>query len=443
MAAPEDHISPLSLPHVQNNAPSLPAGWLLDPDINSDALGDAEIQELENSGAFSVTRQTDRGEAASDERQERTTSVNFPLHWTSSALSWNYLFDFAIACQLLGPRPDDLVLDFASGTGWASELLARLGVRTISTDLSLEMLRRSRTRWSADSRLEFREHAHFVAARGQALPFADGVFDGVVCLNALHHLPSFRVGLEEIHRVLKDGGRAAFSEPGLSHAAQPLSQFRMREEHVLEKSVSLPLIHKLAQAVGFTRMEVVPLRSASEYLVDYTKLSLQPQLLDSVWADTLAHYPKEHARFVLCKGGERAADTLLPPQQLTGRLKAQIELVSTSPTAHRGQSFVDQVRVVNEGTVTWKAKGRRFGGHVTCGMKLCDLSGNVIREDLGRTPLPYDVAPGDVVAIDIHVEGIDPAGHYLLRYDMVVEGVTWFELQGSRCQERRLHVLGT
>src|SRR5438067_377390 len=81
----------------------------------------------------------------------------------------------------------------------------------------------------ADRRLVFRDEAEFVVARGQALPFADDTFDGVLCLNALHHLPSYAAALREIRRVLKPGGRAVFSEPGTAHAVQPLSQFRMRE----------------------------------------------------------------------------------------------------------------------------------------------------------------------------------------------------------------------
>lgn len=400
-----------------------------------------ELWAFENRDVGNINRVSDQVEARADEKQDITTSLNFPLHWTSARDSWNYLFDFSIACELLAPRPDDLVLDFAAGTCWATELLARVAVRTISVDLSLEMMRRGRERLASDRRLVFKDEARFVVARGQALPFVDGTFDGVLCLNALHHLPSYAAALGEIHRVLKPGGRAVFSEPGSAHAVQPLSQFRMREESVLEKGVSLALIRRLALEAGFSRMMVVPLRSSSAYAFEYAATPADDALRRRMWDETLRLSPGEHARFVLHKGDDPPSDTLLPAHRLVGRLQASIVLEEVSATVRIGQPFTDRLRITNAGSVTWKARGRRFGGQVTCGLKVCDAQGEVLREDLGRTPLPRDVAPGEEVEIEMSVAGVLPAGRYGLRYDMVVEGVTWFEFQGSPCARRSLDVI--
>jgi SAM-dependent methyltransferase len=345
--------------------------------------------------------------------------------------SWNYLFDFSVACELLAPRPDDLVLDFAAGTCWATELLCRIGVRTVAMDLSIEMMRRGRQRLAADTRLVFRDEAAFVAARGQSLPFRTESFDGVLCMNALHHVPSYAEALREIHRVLKPGGRAVFSEPGTAHAVQPLSQFRMREEHVVEKNVSVRLIRRLAIEAGFSKMRVVPLRSSAAYVFDYAGQPSDERPMQQMWADTLRCYSVEHARFVLHKGDDPPADSFLPAHQLGGRLRAHIVPERSSAIASAGEAFRVRVRVTNTGTVTWKARGRRFGGQVTLGLKVCNPEGQILREDLGRTPLPSDVAPGQEVALDVSVAGLLPAGRYQLRYDMVVEGVIWFELDGS------------
>jgi len=399
------------------------------------------LSAWENRDVTSLDRPSDHAEAESDERQDAVTSLNFPLHWTSATLSKDYLFDVAIACELLAPRPDDLVLDFAAGTCWATELLGRLGVRTVSIDLSLEMMRRGRQRLAADSRLVFRDQAGFVAARGQALPFADASFDGVLCMNALHHLPSYADALRDIHRVLKPGGRAVFSEPGTAHAVQALSQFRMREERIVEKSVALPLVRRLAMEAGFTRMRVVPLRSPGTYAFEYAAGAGDGAALQGMWDETVRLSPGEHARFVLHKGDDPAPDTHLPADQLLGRLQARIDLPRTSPTAGSGLAFTDGLRITNTGSVIWKARGRRFGGQVTCGLKICDLQGQVLREDLGRTPLPADVAPGQAIDIEMTVPGALPPGDYRLKYDMVVEGMTWFEFQGSPCASRPLTVI--
>ncbi len=352
-----------------------------------------DLLAWENRSVPAIHRASDASEATADERQDVTTSLNFPLHWTSAKETWDYLFDLAIACDLLAPRPDDRILDLASGTCWATEFLVRIGVRTVSLDLSPEMMRRGRQRLASDSRLLFREEASFVAARGQALPFAGETFDGILCLNALHHLPDYASALREIYRVLKPGGRAVFSEPGTAHALAPLSQFRMREEAVLEKPVSLPLIRRIARDAGFTRMKVVPLRSSATYVFDYEGTEADSAAVREMWADTLRHSPAEHARFVLYKGDELPADTLQPASRLVGKLKADIVLQDVKPRISESEAFTDTLRIRNAGTVTWKARGRRFGGQVTCGLKICTPAGVVLREDLGRTDLPHEFSP--------------------------------------------------
>jgi SAM-dependent methyltransferase len=405
-----------------------------------DGLSDRELLDWENRGITNLNRQSDRPEADADERQEAISSLNFPLHWTSATLAWQYLFDIAIAGELLGVRPDDRILDFASGTSWATELLARLGVRPVALDLSFEMMVRGRSRVFADSRLTMRNEISFVAGRGQDLPFVDESFDGVLCLNALHHQPSYLTALREIYRVLKPGGRAVFSEPGTAHAEAPLSAFRMREEGILEKSVSLPLVHRLAREAGFTKMKVVPLRSAADYVMEYSSASPGRLRLQEMWNDTLRHSAREHARFVLYKGDAPPADTLLPAHQLQGRLSALLTFTSVRDRVSEGEAFSDRIRVVNSGSVIWRARGRRFGGQVTLGLKVYRAGGELVREDLGRTPLKADVAPGEERELAVEVAGALPPGRYELKYDMVVEGVTWFEPHGSHCLTRAIVV---
>jgi hypothetical protein len=202
--------------------------------------------------------------------------------------------------------------------------------------------------------------------------------------------------------------------------------------------MSLPLVRRLAMDAGFSRMRVVPLRSSGAYAFDYTASPADGAALDRMWNDTLALSPREHSRFVLHKGDDPPPDTLLPAQKLSGRLGARIVIERAHATAAAETPFTDALRITNTGSVTWRARGRRFGGQVTCGLKIYAADATLVREDLGRTPLPRDVPPGETIAVEVTVPGALAPGTYTLRYDMVVEGVTWFEFQGSPRAERSL-----
>lgn len=92
------------------------------------ALPADALLEWENREAPSLSRRSDAAEALSDEKQDLRSSLNFPLHWTTPRESWDYLFDFAVAC--LGPGPTILSSIWPRepagrrnvSTGWASEL---------------------------------------------------------------------------------------------------------------------------------------------------------------------------------------------------------------------------------------------------------------------------------------------------------------------------------
>ncbi|GAB3745774.1 class I SAM-dependent methyltransferase [Amycolatopsis oliviviridis] len=100
--------------------------------------------------------------------------------------------------------PGDSVLDLGCGSGRDSDYLIRRGATVVAGDLSEVMLRTTRDRCAVAGVLQLDL---------LAMPFADGVFDGVwACASVLHvprtaHLAAF----VEIHRVLAKGGVAAIS----------------------------------------------------------------------------------------------------------------------------------------------------------------------------------------------------------------------------------------
>lgn len=95
------------------------------------------------------------------------------------------------------------ILDVGSGAGQIAQHLIKYsdaGTQITCIDLSRQMLRRAR------NRLKSRVPS-FVTADLSALPFADGSFDGVTCGYVLEHLPDPQVGLAELARVMRSGGR--------------------------------------------------------------------------------------------------------------------------------------------------------------------------------------------------------------------------------------------
>ena len=100
------------------------------------------------------------------------------------------------------------VLDVATGTGLvAGDLAQTFDARVVGLDQSAEMLRRASVRGIPN----------FTAVRGdgQRLPFADGVFDGVIHTYLLRYVDDPAATLIELARVLRPGGPMASIEFGV------------------------------------------------------------------------------------------------------------------------------------------------------------------------------------------------------------------------------------
>ncbi len=108
--------------------------------------------------------------------------------------------------QIAGVKSNDWVLDIACGTG---DLLRAFGAgavqpsRLTGADFSLGMLQRA---------LNTQPCARWLQADGLRLPFADGSFDIASCAFGVRNFQNLDIGLKEMHRVLRPGGRAVVLE---------------------------------------------------------------------------------------------------------------------------------------------------------------------------------------------------------------------------------------
>jgi SAM-dependent methyltransferase len=108
------------------------------------------------------------------------------------------------------------ILDVACATGFIAGMAAAQGALATGIDFSASMVTVARRRFPE---LDFRQ------ADAEALPFADGSFDGVVIGFGVHHFPFPVRALGEARRVLRLGGRLAFTV------------WAAPEEHIIHKLV--------------------------------------------------------------------------------------------------------------------------------------------------------------------------------------------------------------
>jgi MoaA/NifB/PqqE/SkfB family radical SAM enzyme len=88
-------------------------------------------------------------------------------------------------------------------------------------------------------------------------------------------------------------------------------------------------------------------------------------------------------------------------------------------------------RVRNLSTRPFRAQasyGRRL---VRLGAQLLDDRGTMLNRDYARAWLPGDIPPGGSADISIDVAAPETPGRYALKFDLVSEGIDWFEACGS------------
>lgn len=117
-------------------------------------------------------------------------------HWHDAGLIQDFLL--TAACR------NGRVLDFGPGDGWPSLSLSPFVSEVVGVDASSQRVAICRE----NARRMGISNACFVHyAPGSALPFEDAAFDAVVAASSLEQCPDIPQILQEIHRVLKPGGR--------------------------------------------------------------------------------------------------------------------------------------------------------------------------------------------------------------------------------------------
>ena len=140
-----------------------------------------------------------RGEPTSEKLVQDYTSKWYAERYSGSG----FLYHSRIVTQMLDGvkfrdgRQSDSILDLGCGIGFLSQLYPNFNV--VGVDISDGMLANNPYKW--------------IKGSAENIPFDDSYFDFVVCRSLVHHLETPKIGLKEMFRVLKPGGRISFWDP--------------------------------------------------------------------------------------------------------------------------------------------------------------------------------------------------------------------------------------
>jgi 2-polyprenyl-3-methyl-5-hydroxy-6-metoxy-1,4-benzoquinol methylase len=110
--------------------------------------------------------------------------------------------------NLIGNIYSQRILEIGCGQGWLSMKLAKEGAIIHGIDISGETIKTA----NSDAERQGIQNAMFSKMSIEDLKFEENIFDIVIGSAILHHTDIHR-SIENIHKVLKPGGRAIFVEP--------------------------------------------------------------------------------------------------------------------------------------------------------------------------------------------------------------------------------------
>jgi SAM-dependent methyltransferase len=364
----------------------------------------------------------------------------FPICPATHDLGIGRLFDLATLLMILDCRPRDTVLDLGAGSGFSTEMLARLGYDVVALDPDFSALRHNRRRPTWDrARIEGRTHV--VQSVAEGLPFRRATFDGVLGMNVLHHVPDLTPVVSELARVLKPGCRAVFVEPGLDHLKSRETQKAIREHGEDDRAFDVVKFLQESRGCGFrnamltatlpSALRLLPVEEIELYRSgQHPRLHLRP-------AGVLEELERRHAFAMIERDGVRPKTSRHP-----GELSCALRADGVPTHAARGSRFEFVAHAINTGDTMWEKKPSRLGGFVTVGCKLLSVEGRLLNDRLGRTFLPHDVGPRESISLVVSVDIPEdlPSGEYRFQIDLVDEQICWFGDLGGSVLVQPLHV---
>jgi SAM-dependent methyltransferase len=335
------------------------------------------------------------------------------------------LSSFAHLLGGLRLAPGMTVLDFGAGACWTTRCLAQFGCAAIALDVSATALELGRELFSRLPPVGHPPPPRFLVFDGRRIDLPDASVDRIVCFDAFHHVPNAADVMRELGRVLRPGGVAGFSEPGRHHSKGSRSQYEMKNYTALESDVVMEDVWRWAEAAGFSTLELAVFSNESYRVpLDEFEDVLRGGRALARYADRVRVFLRGHQTFFLTKGGGGPSDS----RERTG-LKGEIAVRLLRANIRADEWIQGDATVQNVGSVAWLPGETPLGG-VNVGVHLRGRDGAPLAVDFARVRLVGRTAPGEEQRVSFELTS-PPPGDYLLEFDLVSEGVGWFEMNGS------------
>ncbi len=180
--------------------------------------------------------------------------------------SWTIKSELEAIFQRLGLDAGCRLLDVACGAGGPSRFAARTtGCDVVGVDNS-EGAIATASRLSREEGVQ--DRARFqVADAGLRLPFPDASFDAILCVDGIVLLPGRAAVFRDWSRLLRPGGRVAFTDPGVVTGLVTLEELSGRTGHTDSFRFSVPGDNeRLVQEAGLALLRTEDSTAAMEHV---------------------------------------------------------------------------------------------------------------------------------------------------------------------------------
>lgn len=193
--------------------------------------------------------------AALREAGENTEKLTPPMLYSFDQFHGGGIGATEANTSKLGLGPASRVIDVGSGIGGPARYMATTyGCRVSGIDLTPEFVAAAvelTRRCGLADKVDFRQ------GNALSLPFPDASFDAATCFNVTMNIDNKQGVLNEIARVLKPGGRLAYTETGLGAKPDPIFPLPWARKPDVSFLVTPAKLREVFEAAGLRILEFV------------------------------------------------------------------------------------------------------------------------------------------------------------------------------------------